>query len=406
LTSTLALPTFGYVFDSLEGNSLSNLLLTGDKVFSTETQNVSGDHNLFDPKKSSTFKKATGKSWKIQYGDGSSASGDVGTDLVTIGGLKVENQAVELAKTLAAQFSQGTGDGLLGLAFPQINTITTAGTPDPQPTPVANMITQGDIPKEAELFTSAFYSSRDDDAKSFYTFGYIDQDLVTASGEDISWTDIDSSQGFWQFPSKTATINGQTIDQGDNLAIADTGTTLALVSDQVCDALYKAIPGATYSSEYQGYIVPNTVTANDLPDFSVAIGDKEFVIQKEDLIFAPADDNNWYGGVQSRGDMTFDILGDTFLKSVYAVSTLSPNDWHDVSMLMLSNIRSGTRAITDSVVSPRSRRRRTLILPPRRVVRTEVRSSNGLPAALMMNDCDTFGLCLVGRQWVPMGLND
>ena len=54
----------------------------------------------------------SGSSWKISYGDGSSASGDVGTDLVNIGGLKIENQAVELAKTLAAQFAQGTGDGL------------------------------------------------------------------------------------------------------------------------------------------------------------------------------------------------------------------------------------------------------------------------------------------------------
>jgi hypothetical protein len=190
------------------------------------------------------------------------------------------------------------------------------------------MISQEDIPKDAELFTSAFYSSRDDDAKSFYTFGWIDEDLVKASGEEISWTDIDNSQGFWQFPSTSAIINGQTIDQSGNTAIADTGTTLALVSDEVCDALYKAIKGATYSSEYQGYIVPNSVTAADLPDFSVAVGDKQFVIQKEDLVFAPADDSHWYGGVQSRGDMTFDILGDTFLKSVYAVSVASPSGTH------------------------------------------------------------------------------
>lgn len=27
-----------------------------------------------------------------------------------------------------------------------------------------------------------------------------------------------------------------------------------------------------------------------------------------------------YGGIQSRGDMPFDILGDTMLKSIYAVS--------------------------------------------------------------------------------------
>lgn len=266
----------------------------------------------------------SGMTWKIEYGDGSSASGNVGTDVVSIGGLKIQNQAVELAKTLAAQFAQGTGDGLLGLAWPQINTISNNGSPDPQPTPVANMITQDDIPKEAELFTAALYSSRDQD-KSFYTFGFIDQDLVTASGEEISWTDIDNSQGFWQFPSTSAVINGQTITQSGNTAIADTGTTLALVSDQVCEALYGAINGATYSSQYQGYIVPNTVTAADLPDFSVAVGDKQFVIQKEDLLFAPADSSNWYGGVQSRGDMTFDILGDVFLKSVYAVSESFPS---------------------------------------------------------------------------------
>ncbi|KAL1874408.1 hypothetical protein VTK73DRAFT_334 [Phialemonium thermophilum] len=289
-------------------------------VFSTELRaNVRSGHNVFDPSKSSTFKKSAGQAWQIQYGDGSSASGDVGTDVVSIGGLKIQNQSVELAKELAAQFAQGTGDGLLGLAFPKINTITTNGTPDPQPTPVANMITQEDIPKEAELFTSAFYSSRDKDEESFYTFGWIDQDLVAASGEEISWVDIDNSQGFWMFPSTSATINGQKISLEGNTAIADTGTTLALVSDSVCDALYKQIKGATYNEQYQGYVIPTSVQASDLPDFSVAVGDKEFVIQKEDLLFAPADDNNWYGGVQSRGENPFDILGDTFLKSVYAI---------------------------------------------------------------------------------------
>jgi hypothetical protein len=278
-------------------------------------------HTIFDPSKSSTWKASEGKAWKISYGDGSSASGDVGTDVVSIGGLKIQNQSVELAKDLASQFSQGTEDGLLGLAWPAINTITTNGKSDPQPTPVANMITQSDIPKTSELFTSAFYSSKDQAKQSFYTFGFIDQDLVTASGQEISWTPIDNSQGFWMFNSTTSTINGKQTTQSGNTAIADTGTTLALVSDQVCEALYGAIKGATYSDQQQGWLIPTSVTAADLPDFSVAVGDKEFTIQKEDLLFAPADNNNWYGGVQSRGDNPFDILGDTFLKSIYAVRT-------------------------------------------------------------------------------------
>ncbi len=181
------------------------------------------------------------------------------------------------------------------------------------------MITQENIPEGAELFTSAFYSERDDNKTSFYTFGWIDQDLVKASGQEIAWTDIDNSQGFWQFPSTSATINGKKIQLEGNTAIADTGTTLALVSDEVCDALYKEIKGAEYDSSQQGWLIPTT-SVSSLPDVSVAIGDTEFVIQKEDLLFAMADDDHWYGGVQSRGENPFDILGDTFLKSVYAVS--------------------------------------------------------------------------------------
>ncbi|KAK4162579.1 aspartic peptidase domain-containing protein [Cladorrhinum sp. PSN259] len=274
---------------------------------------------IFKNDNSTTFKLLDGKSWKIQYGDGSSASGFVGSDLVSIGGLTIKDQAIEVAKHISPQFSQGKIGGLLGLAFKQINTVYRGwGTRDPQPTPVDNMITQEDIPKEAELFTTAFYSSRDKD-KSYYTFGWIDQDLVKQSGEEISWAPIDNSEGFWMFKSESATVNGNKITLSGNKAIADTGTTLALISDEACETLYKSIKGSSYSEKYQGYIIPKSTKVDELPEFSVAVGDKEFVIQKEDLILADADDDNWYGGVQSRGQNPFDILGDTFLKSIYAI---------------------------------------------------------------------------------------
>ncbi|KAI1749825.1 eukaryotic aspartyl protease [Xylaria castorea] len=259
--------------------------------------------------------------WKIEYGDGSNASGDCGTDTLTVGGLSVKKQTVEIAKKLSDQFVSNTGDGLLGLAFSKINTVQDGDKADPQATPVENMIKQEDVPKEVALFTSAFYSSRDvATSKSFYTFGFIDQELVEQSGEEIHWVDIDNSEGFWAFPSEAVSINGESVPRDSNTAIADTGTTLALMSDDVVDALYAQIPGATYDWLNQGYIFPIDVTVDDLPDFKVAIGDKEFLIQKEDLAFAPTDDGEgWYGGVQSRGILPFDILGDTFLKSVYTI---------------------------------------------------------------------------------------
>jgi hypothetical protein len=83
------------------------------KVWSTELpQNIlskadaKNQQVAFDATKSSTFKEINGATWKISYGDGSSASGDVGTDVIDLGGLKVENQAVELAKQLSQQFAE------------------------------------------------------------------------------------------------------------------------------------------------------------------------------------------------------------------------------------------------------------------------------------------------------------
>ena len=61
-----------------------------------------------------------------------------------MGGLAIKNQAVECAKEVSSSFASGEGDGLLGLAFSRINTIT------PQEnavTPVQMMNTEGVTPK-------------------------------------------------------------------------------------------------------------------------------------------------------------------------------------------------------------------------------------------------------------------
>lgn len=49
------------------------------------------------------------------------------------------------------------------------------------------------------------------------------------------------------------------------------------------------------------------------------MGSKQFEVQKEDFGFAKVGDGMQYGGIQSRGDCKFDILGDTFLKAIYAI---------------------------------------------------------------------------------------
>lgn len=305
--------TFALDFDT----GSADLWLWSTELPKSTTTNPPSPHTVYDPKKSSTYKAVKGSSWKISYGDGSSASGTVGTDNVNVGGLIIKAQSIELADTLSDQFQQDSSDGLLGLAFGSINTVT----PKPVQTPVENMIAQDDISKTQELFTAYLGGYKDtanpDKGESFYTFGYLDQTAL--AGKTPSYTPVDNSQGFWMFQSTSAVVAGKTIQRAGNSAIADTGTTLALVDDAVCKAIYAAIPGGKYDDSQQGYVFPTSTTVDKLPIVSFAVGDAQFAVHKEDLAFADAGSGMSYGGIQSRGSMTFDILGDTWLKGIYAV---------------------------------------------------------------------------------------
>lgn len=185
------------------------------------------------------------------------------------------------------------------------------------------MIAQSAIQPSAELFTAYLGSYKDandpDKGQSFYTFGFIDNDPVTQSGQPIWYTPVDNSNGFWQFPSTSCVINGTTYPLSGNTAIADTGTTLALVDSQTCKNIYAAIPGSSFSKTYGGYVFPSTTAESALPVVAFDVGGKTFAVNKEDLAYSNVGNGLTYGGIQSRGTLPFSIFGDTFLKCVYAI---------------------------------------------------------------------------------------
>lgn len=240
--------------------------------------------------------------------------------------------------------SHGTS-GLLGLSFGKINTVT----PTPVKTPVENMIEQGDIKGENQLFTCHLGSVKDaqdpDKGNSFYTFGSIDEDVIKASGQQVHYTPVDDSEGFWMFDSATATVNGKSVSLPGGRAMADTGTTLIMASNELCEAVYSQINGAVFQDDLGGWVFPAGIPTDKLPQVTLDIGGKQFNIEKENFAFAPADKAGTmiFGGIQPRGNLSFSIYGDTLLTGLYAVSLYSSvgsscTDWY----------RSSTSARSDS----------------------------------------------------------
>lgn len=214
-------------------------------------------HRLYDPTKSKTFKPLSGATFKISYGDSSSATGNVGTDTVNIGGAVVTNQAIELATDVTESFTQDVNsDGLLGLGFSSINTVK----PQKQKTFFDNIMSSLEQP----LFTANLRHA----TVGSYEFGRIDASQFQGP---LSFTPIDNSRGFWEFGSKSFAVGGGEVQINDEAspAIADTGTSLMLVDDTVVQAYWSKVEGANLDKKLQAVVFPCDA---QLPDFHVAIG--------------------------------------------------------------------------------------------------------------------------------------
>ncbi|KAF2265713.1 acid protease [Lojkania enalia] len=278
-------------------------------VFSTGLpQRAIGGHSAFDPQKSTSFKLMQGAQFSITYGDNSGAAGLVGTDTVDIGGVVVENQAVELATAVSRSFVQDTNtDGLVGLAFNQLNTVNNGVQKTPQKTFFDNVMNDLDLP--------VFTADLDPDGTGVYEFGKIDTTKFTG---EMAWIPVNSSSGFWQFDSASFAIDGQVQDNpAASPAIADTGTSLLLVDQQVADAYYSQVQGAENNAQVGGFIYP---CDTQLPDISVAIGsDYMATIPGNQITFAAVDQANTtcFGGVQGNGGAGLQIYGDTMFKSQF-----------------------------------------------------------------------------------------
>ncbi|KAF9207289.1 hypothetical protein BGZ49_000771 [Haplosporangium sp. Z 27] len=279
---------------------------------STCTTSACKKHTRFNSSKSSTYKK-DGRSWQISYGDGSSASGILGSDIVNVGGVSVR-QTIGLATAESSQFGSSPEDGLFGLGFDTIESVSGVKTF------MDNAIAAGAVAKPV---VSVFLPSvrRNGGVGGEYLFGGIDSTKYTGS---LTYVPV-TQKGYWQIHVSDASYNGASLGQSSE-GIIDTGTTLIIVGDAAAQAIHKKISGSV-NDPNNGWLVPCSLKTNT-GNIGFKLGGKTFNVPLADLAFEDVGDGsgNCVSGVQGGQDGLW-ILGDVFIKNNYCVfsQTSSPS---------------------------------------------------------------------------------
>ena len=244
-------------------------------------------------------------------------------DTIEIGGIVIQNQAVEAATQLSTNNVDEPFDGILGLSLSP-STIT-----PPVNTTLYNLLSH---PLQLPVFTCALYRPTEQDP-GFFTFGEIDQQLI--GDQSVEFTDVipfsqNNPDGYWLFSSSYAKVNGVVIPRAGNLAIADTGTPVILLANSTLSVIYGQMGGIfvqNLTGPYgSAWIYPETAY---LPNITLPIGNVEITLAQNDINGGASPiDGYVYGTLQPRElqGLEWDIFGDVWFWNVYAIFNLSdPN---------------------------------------------------------------------------------
>ncbi|KAJ7456888.1 acid protease [Mycena latifolia] len=266
------------------------------------TSSTCKSKSKFKAASSSTAVKKSG-SFSIEYGDGSTVSGPVYTDTVTVAGVKATQQFFSPVTTLSSSFSGDPIDGILGLAFPAIsnlnenpffNTANTDGTVD------ANQFSFFLASSGSELFLGG-----SDDAKF--------------SGE-LEFQDVDSSTGFWQITGAKAKVGSTTAVSGFD-TIIDSGTTIMYGPPAAVKKLYAKVAGSAVFDSTNGYY---SFPCDSPPEIAFNWGGSDWTISAANINLGTTEDGSsqCVGALAGQdiglGDNVW-LLGDSFMKNVYTV---------------------------------------------------------------------------------------
>ncbi|KZT72180.1 acid protease [Daedalea quercina L-15889] len=249
-----------------------------------------------------------GGNFSIHYGDGSTVSGPVFTDTVTVAGIKVDNQYFSPVTTLSDKFATDPMDGILGMAYQSISSL---GQP-----PFANQ-----AKSQGKLRYGIFSMKLSVQGSELY-LGGLDFSKFT---ERVEWHPVTGS-GYWQIANANAIVNGKAVNSGFQ-TIIDSGTTIMYGPPSDVAAFYKSFPGASEFDSQNGIW---QFPCSGQPTVAFNWGGKTWNVSASDFNLGMTSPGSSYcigalaGQDLGLGDNVW-LLGDSFMKSVYTVFSFDQN---------------------------------------------------------------------------------
>lgn len=267
------------------------------------------DHATYHPSHSNTSSILPNHTWHITYGDGSSASGSVYTDRVSLGSSAiVSNQTVESARRISPAFTYDPAcSGILGLGLSG-----NAVHPIRARTFMENL--------REQLPRAVFAADLRRRAAGRYSFGFVDETAYTGEMGYVSVTPRGSP--WWQFVAGGFQVGDDARTGRVDVAwsaIADTGTSLLLAPVTVVAEYYARVNGSAFDPEWAGVVFPCEAT---LPDWSFFLGEYRGTVPGRYMQYSRINETHCYGGMQSSEDIGFGVFGDVVLKAQFVVFDL------------------------------------------------------------------------------------
>lgn len=253
-------------------------------------------HDLFGANDSSTY-QASQTPFSVGYGTGV-VSGMYATDTVSLAGFTL-SLTFGIANQTSIDFTHFPFDGIIGLS-------TFAGD---VPTFVDVLISSKVL--KSNIFGVNIDRAADGEHNGEISFGQPDDSKYIGS---LSYSPVGDSEG-WKIAVDDVGFNGKSAGMTGRFAYIDTGTSYCFLPPDDAKVLHGLIPGSQLSADGNTWYVPCTTTSPIQFKFSGVtynVSTKDWIGGKINSLCA----SNIYPATPAGAVW---LLGDTFLKNVYAL---------------------------------------------------------------------------------------